>query len=249
MSFSVRRPANIVVLAMLFLVIPFLGATAAVDRGVSHIFNAATATLPTIKSGQKAAQSVKVAAYGTMVAARSALPGDNVTPPAAGTVNSTMVSQFGISMLNSSAAWTADQAAAAYKVLASLPQGFRSCTKYIKRVGGNGGILGYVYLGDPTVHLCSSAVRPGTFQGTLVHEMVHCYQARNNNVLQAFRSKFWPGNRMSGRSVSSYGCTQSIEDMAECGRAYWAKGALMKRYYPARYEFMKQNVFSGQEFI
>ncbi len=182
--------------------------------------------------------------------ARGVLPGDNVTPPqGSASLVSELKAKFGISPRNGSARWNESQLRSAFRVLSSLPEAFRKCTKYIQRDGGQGGILGWVMLGNPTVHIESAAVSPGTFQGTLVHEMVHCFQAENNNILRMFQRTFWPNGRMSGRSVSRYGCTQMIEDMAECGRAYWAKGALMKKYYPGRYEFMRRYVFKGVEFL
>jgi hypothetical protein len=232
----------------------------ALPPDLSHLFNQ-SGSQKTIRQGDPAAAAKATGHLGAPAqthvqpqialsyqANRRALPGDSTPLPQPGTINSSMQSQFGIRMTNGDAGWTEAQAQAAFRVLSSLPPSFRSATKYIKRVRGSGGILGYVYLGNPTVNMCTRSVRPVTFQETLVHEMVHTFQAENPNVLRMFRQTFWPNNRMRGRSVSSYGCTESIEDMAECGRAYWSKGALMKRYYPSRYEFMKRYVFNGVEY-
>ncbi len=183
-------------------------------------------------------------------ARRGVLPGDNVTPPSgSAAILAEMKSKFNITPRNGSGRWDESQLRSAFRVLSSLPESFRKCTRFIQRDGGQGGVLGWVMLGNPTVHIESAAVSPGTFQGTLVHEMVHCFQAQNDNIYRQFIRTFYPGGRRSGRSVSAYGCTSAIEDMAECGRAFWAKGALMKKYYPGRYEFMKRYVFGGTEFI
>ncbi|RCK80204.1 MAG: Period clock protein [Candidatus Ozemobacter sibiricus] len=152
--------------------------------------------------------------------------------------------------------WSARQLEEALKVLASLPERYRSCTKNIQRDAGGlpgmpPGVLGWVQPGIPTVHLLNSACYQGTFQGTLVHEMAHCFQANFPAVQAAFERQFWPNGRYGGpisSSVSSYGNTQPVEDFAESCRQYWQAGAYMRQTNPARYEFIKNNVFDGKEF-
>ncbi len=152
--------------------------------------------------------------------------------------------------------WSARQLEEANKVLATLPERFRSCTKNIQRDAGGlpgmpPGVLGWVQPGIPTVHLLNSACYQGTFQGTLVHEMAHCFQANFPAVQSAFERQFWPNGRYGGpvsSSVSSYGNTQPVEDFAESCRQYWQAGSYMRQTNPARYEFIKQYVFDGKEF-
>ncbi len=163
-----------------------------------------------------------------------------------------MQSTYGISPKSGQGgtSWTLRQLQEAMKVLKSLPAAFRSCTKSIARDSGSNmpGVLGYVQMGIPMVHLLSACCSMGSFQGTLVHEMTHTFQASHPEVYRAFYNQFWPGGRQASSSVSRYGNTQPVEDMAEAVRAYYQSGPSMKSSNPARYEFVKNNVFGGTEF-
>jgi len=163
-------------------------------------------------------------------------------------------SKYGINLADGDGAkWTDGQAKAAKEALATLPTAFVQCTKQVNRDTGSSsdlsGVLGYVQLGIPTVHLlnlaCSDA---GTFKRVLVHEMAHCWQAKNWALTKQFQSTFWPNGRQGSRSVSAYGNTQPIEDMAESVREYWCNGASMKASNPQRYAWVKNNVMGGKEF-
>ncbi|MBF0544252.1 MAG: hypothetical protein HQM08_07460 [Candidatus Riflebacteria bacterium] len=162
-------------------------------------------------------------------------------------------SKYGINALDGDGSkWTEAQLTIADKVFASLPNAFVKCTKTVQRdaVFMSPNVLGYVKMGIPTVHLLNSSVSYD-FQGTLVHEMTHCFQASNSQIATAWQNKFWPSGQMAGPkppSVSSYGNTQPLEDMAESVRVYWNSGATMKAQQPDRYNFIKNNVMSGREF-
>lgn len=167
-----------------------------------------------------------------------------------------MQAQFGITPKSgSNAVWSQAQLEAANKVLATLPASFRSATKSIQRdvaFNGKSGVLGWVQMGNPTVHLTNAACKVGVFEGTLVHEMTHTFQAANPQVAKDWEKTFWPLGKWIGpipRSVTSYGNTEPLEDMAESVRLYWENGAWMKKNQPKRYEFIKTQVMAGKEFL
>jgi len=162
-----------------------------------------------------------------------------------------MKSKYGISANDGDGAtWSQKQLEEANKVLATLPAAFRSNTKTIQRdaVFQSAGVLGYVRMGIPTVHLLNSTCYQGTFQGTLVHEMTHTFQANNPQLVRSWQQQFWMSGKPNPSSVSSYGNTQPVEDFAESVRQYWQAGARMKQSNPARYEFIRQNVMGGKEY-
>lgn len=198
-------------------------------------------------------------------------PAEPVTPPATGSIEpddddvakavagtaglrGSIKSKFGISAADGDgAAWNDPQLDRAYKVLSALPSGFRKCTKTIVRdkFYRSSSVLGYVRMGIPTVHLLNSCCKENTFQGTLVHEMAHCFQAANTKINALWASTFWPRGKAGGpksSSVSSYGNTQPIEDFAESVRVYFQSGSSMKARYPDRYDFIKRYVMSGREY-
>jgi len=167
-----------------------------------------------------------------------------------------MSAKYGISADDNQggAKWSKRQLEEANKVLATLPAAFRNNTKSIARDLGSDmprGVLGWVQMGIPRVHLLNASTYQGTFQGTLVHEMTHCWQANNRGLTQSWERQFWPNGRYGGpqpSSVSGYGNTQPVEDMAESVRQYWQAGASMKASNPARYEWVRVNVMGGKEF-
>ncbi len=183
------------------------------------------------------------------------------TPPSTGTLPGTiaglknfMEKQFGITAVDGDGAtWSQRQLEEANKVLATLPASFRSCTTKIQRdkMYQSSSVLGYVRMGIPTVHLMDSSCKQGTFQGTLVHEMTHCFQSSHPDITQLWKKTFWPVGGLIGPwppSVSSYGNSSYLEDMAESVRAYWQDGPNMKAKQPKRYEFIKKYVMGGREF-
>lgn len=163
-----------------------------------------------------------------------------------------MRNKYSIDARDGDAQWSQRQLEEANKVLATLPACFRSHTKSIQRDGvyrGMAGVLGYVQMGIPTVHMMNGSCRDGTFQGTLVHEMAHTWQANNYGLTNQWQRQFWANGRSPNPpSVSSYGNTQPVEDMAESVRTYWQNGPSMKRSQPARYDWIKNNVMGGKEF-
>ncbi|MBF0543844.1 MAG: hypothetical protein HQM08_05410 [Candidatus Riflebacteria bacterium] len=158
---------------------------------------------------------------------------------------------YGISADENGAKWTQKEIQAANDIMATLPKAFWSCTKSILRETSymSPNVLGYVQMGIPQVHLENSCCYNGTFQGTLVHEMTHNFQAAHPDVTNAWENQFWPnGNSPVSSSVSAYGNTQPLEDFAESVRTYWQSGPEMKAQYPDRYQFIKDNVMGGKEY-
>jgi len=179
------------------------------------------------------------------------------TPPATTGTSSVaglkaeMKAKYGIAATDGDGAvWSQRQLEEANKVLATLPEGFRSSTKSIQRDAAymSPGVLGYVRMGIPTVHMLNSSCYDRTFQGTLVHEMTHTFQANNMHLVNSWKSQFWSGGRPNPPSVSGYGNTQAVEDFAESVRTYWQSGAAMKKSQPARYEFIRKHVMGGTEY-
>lgn len=178
------------------------------------------------------------------------------TTPPSGTSSSAglkaeMKAKYGITAADGDGAtWSQRQLEEANKVLATLPAGFRSNTRTIQRDAQfmSPGVLGYVRMGIPTVHLLNSSCYDKTFQGTLVHEMTHTFQANNPQLVNAWKNQFWSSGRPNPYSVSSYGNTQPVEDFAESVRSYWQNGANMKKSQPERYEFVRRYVMEGSEY-
>jgi len=187
----------------------------------------------------------------------SGLPSSKQTAPTGdiATLKRLIQVRFGIKTLEgSNTTWSKRQLEETFKVLNSLPASFRWYTKNLQRDAmfqNSPNILGWVQMGVPTVHITNAACREGIFQGTIVHEMTHCFQAANPEIAQKWEAKFWPWGKLFGPrppSVSEYGNSQPMEDMAESVRAYWANGPLMKVQQPERYEFIRKYVMGGVTF-
>jgi hypothetical protein len=173
--------------------------------------------------------------------------------------------KYGTQLVDGDSAWSKGQLGAADEVFARLPGFFRSTTKDIKRermfrnpyTGQvSQGVLGYVRSDIPNrVHMMDLAATAGNlamaksqFQGTLVHEMTHTFQNMHPDITQAWNRQFWSSGRPNPPSVSGYGNTQMVEDMAESVRTYFQAGARMKSVQPARYEFIRKYVMQGKVF-
>lgn len=173
-------------------------------------------------------------------------------------------SQFGITLRNgphenigggfscTAGQWSASELRQMRDVLARLPAGFRRCTTVIQ---SNGRIYGPRFecagLYDPAtglMRISKTCLADGSFRGTLVHEMTHAFQRSNPNIEQQWTRLFWAGNRPRTSSISDYGNTNPAEDMAECVRVYFEDSATLRAQDPARYNFIKQYIMSGQEY-
>lgn len=173
-------------------------------------------------------------------------------------------SQFGITLRHgpnedigagfscSAGQWSAAELRQMRDVLARLPAGFRRCTTVIQ---SNGRIHGPRFecagLYDPVtglMRISKTCLGDGSFRGTLVHEMTHAFQRSNPTIEQQGARLFWAGNRPRTSSVSDYGNTNPAEDMAECVRVYFEDSATLRAQDPARYNFVKQFIMSGQEY-
>jgi hypothetical protein len=91
------------------------------------------------------------------------------------------------------------------------------------------------------------------FQGTLVHEMTHCFQNTYPQVYQSWKNTF-----NCSSSPTGYGKTQPAEDMAESVRVYWSGGKIQNGKFISnggiqmdldRYEFIKAHIMKGKEFL
>jgi len=138
-----------------------------------------------------------------------------------------------------------------------LPVSFVSPTKRIKRVPeflGMKSVLGYVFSGLPTVHICNYGVRPVKFEETIVHEMAHVwmFDAANTAAKNDYIRKFWPNARRPSPpqelGTSSYGSTSVYEDFAEAVRYYWQDCPKMKLTHPERWAFINKYVFKGKSY-
>lgn len=103
-------------------------------------------------------------------------------------------------------------------------------------------------------------------QQTLLHELGHVV-ARKDNVDESapwLKVAGWQMRTRTGKNgspvvdfvlidsskaVSSYGKTNPREDFAESVTAYRFGGALMKSYHAEKYDFLKQRVFDGKEYL
>ncbi len=164
-----------------------------------------------------------------------------------------ILSKFGIKATDSpSAKWTAAQLEKLYGILNKLPASYRQHTKTIVRekMYKSKYVLGYVKRGIPTVHLLNAGCSASQFTDTIVHEMMHVFLAKNQEKLYSWGSKFWPkgATKPTPPSVNAYGNTNPEEDLCESVAFYFSKAKAMKSAQPARYEFIKKNVFFGKEF-
>lgn len=139
-----------------------------------------------------------------------------------------------------------------YDCLAILPDCFRKRTTQINHTSQGGNIAGYVYIPETKVNLTRSTSR----RGTLVHEMAHTWQGGNMKTTEDWAQQFW-GTRSvrtgryqknGRRSVSNYGNTNPLEDMAESVMHYVFYPDKMKTSHPDRYAFVKSKIMGGVEY-
>ncbi|MEZ7890208.1 MAG: SH3 domain-containing protein [Candidatus Wallbacteria bacterium] len=184
--------------------------------------------------------------------------------------------KFGVSLPteNTAVKWTVEILKNVYELFTKVPKAFYAQLKQIKMVseatankvcGMAAG--GYVMSNDPsTIYLSTACI--GDVQGTLVHEMTHSYHFANPSIIEKFQKQFWSSGRngYSGSyekpvsaSVTKYGNTNPMEDLAESVRAYYQGQNNWRDYETnnrvqatdaakARFEFIKNNIMSGQEF-
>ena len=150
--------------------------------------------------------------------------------------------------------WDSEQLYYLVKLLEVLPANFSQHTKKFKRCanfGGNRGVMGYVFAGQPDVHITDWGTRPTKFEETLVHEMGHCWMFAKENLKakEAYCKTFWPGNKQPGANkeqpTSVYGHTNVFEDFAEAVRYYWQDCPKMRITHPQRWAFLNKYVFEG----
>ena len=102
------------------------------------------------------------------------------------------------------------------------------------------------------------------YQQTLLHEMTHCYANRSkDNIAIQWYDKFWPNGEVGGTPPNNYAKTAYGEDFAE-SVSYYCMGGIItevdgKKVYKVegynivmdidRYNFIKNNVMGGKEFL
>jgi hypothetical protein len=183
-------------------------------------------------------------------------PGTQATPPTdvpSGTreLAQEIRTKFGVSMNGN---WNEAQLKAVYKTLSVMPKSFRQWNRYMYKSGNRGNLLGLGQIGgEGKIWIYGGAFNAnnGTGIGTIVHEMVHNFQG-NREVMNLWRSTIergsYGGMRAQRGSVSSYGNTKDVEDMAESVRHYYLYPAKMKASHPARYKFVKEKIMENIEF-
>jgi len=149
--------------------------------------------------------------------------------------------------------WTAEELKGVYGLLKQMPPEFRKYTTTIVRDKESERAEGFVNPIMPwKVHLCGTSYY---VKETLAHEMTHSYQFNNLKLTNDWNREFF-GSRIAylakmGKpktaSVSEYGDTNSLEDMAESVREYYENPENMKKTQPGRYEFVKNRIMKGVE--
>ncbi len=151
--------------------------------------------------------------------------------------------------------WEDRSIQALYDLLGALPESFRTCTKRVEictsfdnpKTKNPTSILGYYDLSNQDMVIKSGT--PQKVQSYAIHEMTHAFQRFNPQIGLDWLSTFWPEGRQATPSVSLYGNTNGMEDMAESVREYWDNGAHMAADHPERYAFVRDRIMGGVEFI
>ena len=159
--------------------------------------------------------------------------------------------------------WTDSEKQLTQGILTQLPQEFRGCTKEIYICSDisdqkNGTLGGFCYYDNGKIFLTKSML-----DYCLVHEMAHAWHYKHPDLLEQWITLFWnKGNSSASASswnpydgyypkttsVSDYGNSNPMEDLAESVREYFQNGASLKASDPERYEFVKKNIMSGKEY-
>jgi len=144
-------------------------------------------------------------------------------------------------------AWDSSELSKVHHVLSTLPASFRKETSELINSSSirhgsdiNGGLYSYangdIYISDESPD----------FEGSIVHEMTHARQEHHSPVMSDWQSQFWNGSSPKTESISDYGNSKPSEDMAECVKAYFRRGAELKAGFPDRYNFIKTRFMEGR---
>lgn len=167
--------------------------------------------------------------------------------------------KFGITLLNgknwkepgesgTAANWTSAQITKLGEILSTIPAGFRRCTSGFSmqekitandsgdEIGGLGG--------DPII--LSKGMTSGNeddYKHLVSHEMTHEFQRKNPDIARQWAGAFWPNGKPSKSSITDYGNTNFMEDMAECVAEFFKNPEKLKQHDPVRYEFVKNKIW------
>ncbi len=181
-------------------------------------------------------------------------PTDGEIPSGTSALARAIKEKFGISMLNGGGRWSEASLKAVYKTLSVLPESFRKYNKTMVREGNGGWKAGLGTVGGQgKIWLYNGAFNSkqgGTGIGTIVHEMTHNFQGNVavTNQFDQIRRNGYDGKKATSGSVTSYGNTNNLEDMAESVKYYYLYPSQMKKSHPARYAFIKDKMMEGREF-
>lgn len=192
--------------------------------------------------------------------ARSTQPYDQVGTESSLAEAAAVKAKYGITLLNGKqwknewesalpANWTSQQTAELAAVLAKMPAGFRKCTSGFSLQQNitdneNGSDIGGIG-GDPIILSAKTLAEggPAALAELAAHEMTHQFQAKNPDVARLWAGKFWPNGKQVSSSITDYGNTNSLEDMAECVSKFFSDPVALQKHDPARYEFVKNNIW------
>ncbi len=169
--------------------------------------------------------------------------------------------QYGIEARDGSGTWSSRECERLLKLFPVLPENFRSCTSTIVRgkVHPKGTkILGCVNMQEnqDVVHIFDSGM--ADMQANVLHEMTHCFEARNPKIMKAWAKTFWERKywifgdwrvkKGGEKPPTQYGYVNAQEDMADSVKLYVFQPEWFKQACPVRYEFIRKNVFGGREY-
>ena len=167
-----------------------------------------------------------------------------------------VVSKHGITFSGVDKNWTKNEIGACYNLFENIDGFFVKHTKGVKRQSmyRSPGVLGYVRMPTPVVYLLDSTCRSRSqLQNTLSHEMAHTFQCTERTLSDQWSRQFhgisssWDRRRVSG-APTSYGNTNTLEDMAESVRLYIFNPTNLKGGWSTRYNFIKANMMKGSEY-
>ena len=150
-------------------------------------------------------------------------------------------SEFGVTMHG---VWPVASLRAIVRLFSILPVKFRQSCKVMFRETANGPYSALGSLGSPgriTVYDSAFKYYSHTAVEVIAHEITHNFQG-NLDIVDKWRAE------IRGPSVSAYGNSNALEDMAESVRVYIFSPAKMKREFPSRYQFVKNFIMDGMEF-
>ncbi|MBU1105744.1 MAG: hypothetical protein KKB51_03665 [Candidatus Riflebacteria bacterium] len=145
--------------------------------------------------------------------------------------------------------WTSQHTTALAAALSAMPEGFRKCTTGIamqNSITAKDDGSGYGGLGGDPIMIAASKIGPGGYTNMaalISHEMAHQFQAKNPNVARGWAREFWPNGKQTRSSVTDYGNTDFMEDMAESVSWYFTNPDGLKYKDLARYEFIRSFIW------